>query len=89
MISYSGGAGQIETFRTAIADGLSHASFAAKRAIVELIVDRVVVDAPEVEIRYVFPLTSLAERQGVLRLHHRCPAEAGAVLPIMIPVAVN
>lgn len=32
----------------------------ARAAIVELVVARVVVDAPEVEIRYVIPLTGIA-----------------------------
>lgn len=62
---------QLESFRAAIADGLEHASFATRRTIVALIVDRVVVDAPEVEIRYVIPLTGIAQRKGVLSSHHR------------------
>jgi hypothetical protein len=64
-------AANIERFRVKIAQGLEHADFATKRAIVELLVDRVVVDAPEVEIRYVVPLTGVAQRKGVLRLRHR------------------
>src|SRR5205823_4329857 len=46
-----------ETFRAALAEGLEQAAFAIRRAIVELLVDRVVVDAPQAEIRYVIPLT--------------------------------
>jgi site-specific DNA recombinase len=64
-------AANVESFRVKIAQGLEHADFATKRAIVELLVDRVVVDAPEVEIRYVVPLTGVAQRKGVLRLRHR------------------
>ncbi len=64
-------AGRLEEFRTAIAQGLEQASFAQKRTIVELLVDRVVVDAPEVEIRYVLPISGAAQRKGVLRSRYR------------------
>jgi site-specific DNA recombinase len=62
---------QLEQFRAVIAAGLESAAFADRRAIVELLIDRVVVDAPEVEIRYMIPLTGLAQRKGVLPLRHR------------------
>lgn len=62
---------KVDEFRVAVARGLEHASFAQKRALVEQLVDRVVVDAPEVEIRYIIPLTGLAQRKGVLPSHHR------------------
>ena len=68
---------QAEAFRRRIAEGLERATFAEQRALVELLVDRVIVDAPEVEIRYVIPLTGIAERNGVLRLRYRA-AEQGA-----------
>ena len=64
-------AGQVEAFRARIAERLAGASFKERRALVELLIDRVVVDAPTVEIRYVIPLTGVAERKGVLRLRHR------------------
>jgi site-specific DNA recombinase len=62
---------QLEQFRAVVAEGLDEASFAQRRALVELLVDRVVVDAPDVEIRYIIPLTGLAQRKGVLPLRHR------------------
>jgi site-specific DNA recombinase len=64
---------QAEAFRTRIADGLAHASFDQQRALVALLMDRVIVDAPAGEVRYVIPLTGIAERNGVLRLRHRAP----------------
>jgi site-specific DNA recombinase len=64
-------ASRIEAFRAALAAGLGRATFDQRRALVELLVDRVVVDAPDVEIRYVIPLTGLARRNGALRPHHR------------------
>ena len=62
---------RIEAFRAALATGLERATFDQRRALVEMLVDRVVVDAPDVEIRYVIPLTGLARRNGALRPHHR------------------
>src|SRR4051794_32126711 len=64
-------AGQVASFRARIVQGPEHATFAERWALVELLVDRVRIDAPEVEVRYVIPLTGLAERKGVLRLRHR------------------
>jgi site-specific DNA recombinase len=63
-------------FRTAIAQRLADAPFALRRALVELLIDRVVVDAPEVEIRYVIPLSGVARRNSVLRPRYRA-AEQG------------
>ena len=64
-------ASQAEAFRARVAQGLERATFAERRMLVELLVNRVIVDAPEVEVRYVVPLTGVAERNGVLRLRHR------------------
>jgi hypothetical protein len=64
-------AASLERFREQLAQGLAQADFATRRAIVELVVDRVVVDAPKVEIRYVIPFTGLAQRKGALRPHYR------------------
>ena len=63
-----------------LAAGLERATFDQRRTLVELLVDRIVVDAPDVEIRYVIPLTGLARRNGALRPHHRAlpPARAQA-----------
>ncbi len=76
-------AGQVETFRARVAGGLERATCAERRALVDLLVDRVIIAAPEVEVRYVVPLTGVAERKGVLRLRHRArpPGPQAAVLP--------
>lgn len=70
-------AGHVEEFRTTIARGLANASFAQRRQLVELLIDRVVVDAPEVEIRYVIPLNGGARHNGVLRTRHRAAQSRG------------
>jgi len=64
-------AARIEEFRAAIAQRLAAAPFELRRALVELLIDRVVVEAPDVEIRYVIPLSGAARRNGVLRPRHR------------------
>ena len=62
---------QLEAFRAAVAQGLDQASFARRRELVELLIDRVLVDPPEVEIRYVIPFGGVAHRKVGLRLCHR------------------
>lgn len=64
-------AARVEDFRLAISDGLEHAAFRQRRALVELLIDRVVVDGEEVEIRYVILLSGAARRKGVLRPRYR------------------
>jgi site-specific DNA recombinase len=59
----------MEAFRQRVAVGLATASFAQKRHLVELLIDRVVVNDEEVEIRYVIP-TSLRSEQ--IRFGHLC-----------------
>jgi hypothetical protein len=71
---------QLEQFRSVSAAGLDSASFAHRRAMVDLLIDRVVMDAPEVEIRDIIPLTGLAQRKGVLPFRHRA-AQRGAASP--------
>ena len=68
---------RVEEFRATIAQGLDQAPFALRRQLVELLIDRVVVDAPGVEIRYVIPLSGAARRNGVLRPHHRTAEQGG------------
>jgi site-specific DNA recombinase len=62
---------QLEEFRAAVAQGLEQASFARRRELVELLVDRVIVDPPGVELRYVIPFGGVAHRKVGLRLCHR------------------
>jgi site-specific DNA recombinase len=66
-----------EEFRVAVARRLDDAPFELRRSLVELLIDRVVVNAPDVEIRYVIPLSGAAHRNGVLRPHHRTPQPRG------------
>jgi hypothetical protein len=61
----------MDAFRATLAAGLERATFDQRRTLAELLIDRVVVDAPGVEIRYVIPLSGLAQRKGVLRPRHR------------------
>jgi site-specific DNA recombinase len=54
-IELSALADSIEAFCTQVRDGLANATFAQRRALVELLIDRVIVMDGEVEIRYVIP----------------------------------
>jgi site-specific DNA recombinase len=47
----------IEAFCQRVQQGLAHATFDQKRELVELLIDRVIVDDAQVEIRYVIPTT--------------------------------
>jgi|SRR5579864_1631014 len=73
-------AARVEDFRTAIAEGLHHAGFAQRRALVELLIDRVVVDDEDVEIRYVIPLSGAARRKGALRPRYRASEQGGQAM---------
>jgi site-specific DNA recombinase len=57
-----------EEFCRRVRDGLAKADFERKRALLELLVDRVVVTDGEVEIRYAFPTGPDGERQPFCRL---------------------
>ena len=70
-------AARVEDFREAISAGLEHAGFDQRRSLVELLVDRVVVDGQDVEIRYVIPLSGVARRKGVLRPRYRTLEQGG------------
>jgi site-specific DNA recombinase len=52
----------IQDFCQRVATGLANATFAQKRALVELLIDRVVVTNGDVEIRYVIPTTPGSEK---------------------------
>jgi site-specific DNA recombinase len=73
-------AARVDDFRAAISEGIEHADFDQRRALVELLIDRVVVDGADVEIRYVIPLSGAARRKGVLRPRYRA-AEQGDQTP--------
>ncbi len=60
-------ANQAETFRATIAHRLDQASFARRRELVELLIDRVLVDPPTVGIRYIIPFGGVAHRKVVLQ----------------------
>src|SRR5207302_9261250 len=68
---------RVEDFRAAVSEGLEHADFHQRRTLVELLVDRVVVDGSDVEIRYVIPLSGAARRKGVLRPRYRAAEQGG------------
>jgi site-specific DNA recombinase len=51
----------IEAFCQRVQSGLAEATFAQKRTLVELLIDRVIVDNGDVEIRYVIPMTPHGE----------------------------
>jgi site-specific DNA recombinase len=70
-------AARVEDFRTAVADGLEDASFEQRRTLVELLIERVVIDGSDVEIRYILPLSGAARRNGVLRPRYRTPQQGG------------
>jgi site-specific DNA recombinase len=61
---------RVETFRASVAQGLDQASFARRRELAELLIDRVRVDPPEVEIRYVIPFGGAAHRKVALQSGH-------------------
>jgi hypothetical protein len=56
-ITLSSVAESLEAFCAQVRDGLHAASFQQRRALVELLIDRVIVTDGDVEIRYVFPST--------------------------------
>jgi len=72
-------AARLEAFRATIAAGLDHASFARRRELVALLIDRVLVDPPTVEIRYLIPFGGAVQRKVALRLRHQEPASYGEV----------
>jgi hypothetical protein len=61
-------AGHVETFCQRVRDGLAVADIAGKRALLELLVDRVVVTDGAVEIRYALPTGPDGEREPFCRL---------------------
>jgi site-specific DNA recombinase len=60
--------GSIESFCERVRTGLEQATFAQKRELVELLIDRVVVTGEEVEIRYVIPTSSAGEKTPFCQL---------------------
>ena len=66
-----------ETFRAALAHGLETADFARRRELVELLIERVVVDAPSIEIRYILPVGGVPSPDGELRSYH--PGDIGRI----------
>lgn len=58
----------VTDFCARVSNTLTNASFEQKRALVELLIDRVVVFNEEVEIRYVIPLSSKGERTRFCQL---------------------
>ena len=61
-------AGHVETFCRRVQEGLAVADFQGKRALLELLVDRVIVTDGAVEIRYALPTGPDGEREPFCRL---------------------
>ena len=61
-IELSAVAESVAAFCAQVRTGLRRATFTQRRALVELLIDRVIVTDAEVEIRYVFPLTPASEK---------------------------
>jgi site-specific DNA recombinase len=68
-VELSGVASSIEAFCTKVRPMLEHATFAQRRQLVELLIDRVVVTQNRVEIRYVIPTQSNAPPVPFCHLH--------------------
>ncbi len=64
----SGVADSIEEFCEQVKAGLSNATFEQKRALVELLIDRVIVSDEDVEIRYVVPTSTDGPHQPFCHL---------------------
>ena len=86
----------IEAFCQRVQSGLAEATFAQKRTLVELLIDRVLVDNGDVEIRYVIPTTPRGEttrfyqlrkdycqRPCISGLRATAPQTIGIVLPTL------
>ena len=70
----------IEAFCQRVQSGLAEATFAQKRTLVELLIDRVLVDNGDVEIRYVIPTTPHGETTRFYQLrkdYFRCHVSPG------------
>ena len=69
----AGLSGAIEDFCQRVRQGLAQATFDQRRALVELLIDRVIVTDGEVEIRYVMPTDRASEQVRFchLRLDYR------------------
>jgi site-specific DNA recombinase len=76
-------ADSIEEFCAQVRAGLEHATFAQKRALVELLIDCVIVTNEAVEIRYVIPTTRAGPRQRFchLRIDYRVGVSAAVYDP--------
>ena len=70
-------AAHADAFCQRVRCGLAEADFERRRALVELLIDRVIVTDSEVEIRYVFPTSSKGERERFCRL--RMDYQSGAI----------
>jgi len=67
---------RVEAFRASIAQGLDQATFARRRELVELLIDRVLVDGDQVELRSIIPFGGTTDRKVALQSGHlavSCP----------------
>lgn len=73
--------GSIEAFCQRVQAGLENATFAQKRQLVELLIDRVVVTNGDVEIRYVIPTSPSSEHIRFSHLRTNYLLSLPAILP--------
>ena len=74
---------RVEAFRASIIQGLDQATFARRRELVELLIDRVLVDGDQVEIRYIIPFGGTTDRKVALQSGHLavlCPRQRGNLI---------
>ena len=85
-------AGHVEAFCRRVQEGLAVVDFAGERALLELLVDRVVVTDGAVEIRYALPTGPDGERESFCRLRsdNRAPlGRAQRVTPQAAPASAG
>jgi site-specific DNA recombinase len=75
----------IAAFSQRVTQGLEAATFAQKRALVELLIDRVVVTEDDVEIRYVIPTTERSEHTRFYQLRLAYCGEFPGQVPRRMP----
>lgn len=71
----------IETFCQRVQSGLENATFAQRRQLVELLIDRVIVTSGDVEIRYVIPTSPNSEHIRFSHLRANYLLSLPAILP--------
>lgn len=79
----------ITAFCQRVRTGLTHATFAQKRTLVELLIDRVVVTHDEVEIRYVIPTSPAGEHTRFCHLRKDYLDEVSCLVAMPVGLALG